>query len=203
MKTLKFEDRESWLQGRLGKITGSRSGDVGIKKNGDYKKGFYELIAEKVAIPDEESVPKNPMDRGTFLEPIALEKFAKETGKKVDGSLVIWTRDDNENIAVSPDGIIGKTEVVETKCLSSASHLEAWITKKIPSEYEDQYIQYFVVNDKLKKLYFAFYDPRIPAKDFFYFTVERKDIEDRIAENLDNQLVMLEQVKTFINELSF
>jgi predicted phage-related endonuclease len=203
MKVIKFEDREAWLAGRLGKVTGSRAGDVGVKKNGDYKKGFYELIAEKVAIPDEEEVPKNPMDRGTYLEPIALERFAKETGKKVDPSLVIWMRDDNENIAVSPDGTIGKTEVVETKCLSSASHLEAWITKKIPAEYEEQYIQYFVVNDKLKKLYFTFYDPRIPAKDFFYFEVDRKDIEDKIAESLDNQMIILEEVQKYIKQLSF
>jgi len=203
MQILKFKNREEWMAGRLGKITGSRAGDVTLKKNGEYKKGFYELIAEKIAVPDVDGVPSNPMDRGTFLEPIALERFAKETGKKVDPSLVIWTRDDNDNIAVSPDGTIGKTEVVECKCLSSASHLEAWITKKIPSEYEEQYIQYFVVNDKLKKLYFVFYDPRIPAKDFFYFTVERKDIKDKIEASLTHQLITLETVEKFINELTF
>jgi predicted phage-related endonuclease len=203
MKTLKFNSREEWMRGRIGKVTGSRAGDVTLKKNGDYKKGFYELIAERVAIPDADGVPANPLERGHYLEPIAIERFTKETGKKVNTDLVIWAREDNENIAVSPDGVIGKTEVIECKSLASASHLEAWIKKAIPSEYEEQYVQYFVVNDKLKKLYFAFYDPRIPAKDFFYFTVNRKDIEDKIKEQLESQREILAKVEEFTNELTF
>jgi hypothetical protein len=50
------------------------------------------------------------MDRGKRLEDEAIERFAKETGKKVNTDLVLWMRDDDENIAVSPDGSIGKTK---------------------------------------------------------------------------------------------
>jgi len=203
MKTLKFNDRESWLQARIGKITGSRLGDIVLKRDGGYKKGFYELISERVAIADEVNVPANPMDRGTFLEPIALERFGKEIKKKVDTSLLMWVRDDDENIAISPDGVIGKTEAVECKCLASASHIEALLTKKIPSEYDFQILQYFIVNDQLKKLYFVFYDPRIPAKDFFYYTINRKDKAKDIKEYLEYEKATVAEVERITNELTY
>jgi len=203
MKILKFEDRESWEEARAGKITGSKLGDITLKRGGGYKKGFYELIAEEVAIPDEEDVPTSPMDRGTYLEPRCLDKFIAETGKKVDASLLMWVREDNEKIVVSPDGVIGKTEAVECKCLNSASHIEAWITKQIPSEYDEQVLQYFVVNDKLEKLYFCFFDPRLPAKDFFYYTVERESIKDKIEETLKFEKEILLKKDEYVAELTF
>src|ERR1700704_2195090 len=105
MKTLKFADREAWLFARRGKITGSRLKDIVVKRGTGRKLGFWELVAEGLGLaPEDESA----MDRGSRLEPEALERFATETKKKLDTSLVIWTRDDDESIAVSPDAFIGK-----------------------------------------------------------------------------------------------
>jgi putative phage-type endonuclease len=199
MKTQTFQNREEWLQARRGKITGTRVKDLIVLRGTGKKKGFYELIAERLAVePDGE----NPMERGSRLEPEAIERFAKETGKEVDTDLVIWTRDDNESIAISPDGAIGKTEAIETKCLSSASHLEAYLTQEVPDEYKYQKIQYFVVNDKLKTLYFAFYDPRILVKDFFFLIIKREDIEDEIKASLEYQEKSLQEVDDIVNKLS-
>ncbi len=203
MKILKFKTEEEWLEERKGKITGSSLADITLKKGGGYKKGFYELIAEKISIEDSEDVPTNPMDRGHYLEPIAMDKFIKSTKKKVDSSLTMWIRDDNENISVSPDGFIGKTEAVEIKCLNSPSHIEAYLTKEIPKEYEFQVLQYFIVNDDLQKLYFCFYDPRIPAKDFFYYIVERKNIKEKVTEYLEFENNTLLEVDKIVSELTF
>jgi predicted phage-related endonuclease len=203
MITKIFETEEDWLKFREGKITGSKLGDITLKRGGGYKKGYYDLIAQKVAIEDEEEVPSDPKERGHYLEPICLERFAKETGKKVDGSLIMWVREDNKNIAYSPDGVISDEEAVECKCLASASHIEAWLTKKVPSEYEEQVLQAFIVNDKLQKLYFCFYDPRIPSKDFFYFTVTREEVKDKVAEMLDFEMITLEEINRIVVELTF
>jgi len=200
MKTFNFATQEEWLNARRGKITGSRLKDIIVKRGNGRKIGFYELIAERIAIAADD---ENPMDRGTRLEEEAIKRFEKETGKKVDTSLVIWTRDDNESIAVSPDGSIGKTEAVEAKCLSSARHIEAWLEKKVPSDYEEQAIQYFIVNEKLKTLHFAFYDNRIPAKDFFIITINREDVTEKIEEYLEYQEQVLEEVNRIVNELTF
>ncbi len=176
MKIQKFSTEDEWLEARRGRVTGTRLKDLIVKRGTAKKMGFYELIAERIALPPD---GENVMDRGKRLEDEAIERFAKETKKKVNNDLVLWYRDDDENIAVSPDGSIGKTEAVEVKCLSSARHIEAWLTKKIPDEYEYQVLQYFIVNDKLKTLYFVFYDPRMP-KDFFYHEVHRKDVLDDV-----------------------
>ncbi len=204
MKTLKFEDREKWLLARRGKITGSRLKDVISKRAGTgKKKGFYELIAERVAIED---ISERPMDRGTRLEEVALARFTEETNKEVDTSLILWTREDNENIAVSPDGIVigsGETEAVEVKCLNSASHIEALITHEIPSEYEDQVLQYFIVNDYLQKVYFVFFDPRMTVKDFFYIEVTRESLGTKIDEFRDYQVSVLTEVEEIVRTLTF
>lgn len=200
MKTLKFKDRESWLEGRRGKITGSRLKDIVVKRGTGFKLGYYELIAERLAIPPSE---EKPMDRGTRLEEEAVTRFEKETGKKVNTSLVIWTRSDNEDIAVSPDGFIGKTEALEGKCLSSARHVEALLTGEIPAEYQEQAIQYFIVNEKLEKLYFCFYDPRLLVKDFFFLEMTRNSVAEKIEEYLEYQKNILARVDAVVNDLTF
>lgn len=200
MQILKFQNRDEWLVARRGRITGSRLKDIIVKRGTGRKIGFYELIAERLAVaPDGE----NPMDRGTRLEEEAMARFIKETGKKVDTSLVIWTRDEDGSIAISPDGFIGETEAVECKCLSTARHIEALLTNGIPADYEDQAIQYFVVNDKLKKLYFVFYDPRIPVKDYFVLEINRKDVKEKIKDYLEYERQVISDVNEIVNSLTF
>src|SRR3990167_3691203 len=156
MRVHNFSDKESWLAFRKGRISGTRLKDIIVKRGTGKKKGYYELIAERLAIePTEEDV----MERGNRLQAEAIERFTKETDKVVSAELVMWTRDDNESIAISPDGTISVTEALEIKCLNSASHLEAYLTQEIPTEYKEQAIQYFIVNDILDTLYLCFYDP--------------------------------------------
>ena len=202
MKTVTYETKEDWFAGRLGKITGSRLKDIVVKRGTGKKKGYYELIAERISIP---ATDENAMARGTRLEGEALEKFCTVTGKDVCTDLVIWSRDDNDSIAISPDGFIGEYEAVEAKCLSSASQVEAYLTRKIPDEYEMQMLQYFIVNDRLQKLYFCFYDPRIIVEKvaFFYLEVNRVDVEDDINTYLAYQKDTLLEIDAIVTELSF
>lgn len=200
MKISKYEDRDTWLEARRGKITGSRLKDIIVKRGTSKKIGFYELIAERLGIPAND---ENAMARGTRLEEEAIARFVKETKKKVNTDLVIWQRDDNESIAISPDGYIGETEAVECKCLSSARHIEAFLTNQVPDEYKDQALQYFIVNDKLKKLYFVFYDPRVLAKDYFTLEIKRKDVQDDITFYLNYQKQILSEVDEIVNKLTF
>lgn len=198
MKIQQFDSEAQWLEARLGKITGTRLKDL-VMRGKSPKIGFYELIAERIAIP---ANGENVMDRGHRLEDDAIQRFAKETGKKVKNELVIWYRDEDENIAISPDGSIGKTEAVEVKCLSSARHLQALLTKEIPDEYEYQVLQYFIVNDKLKTVHFVFYDPRMP-KDFFWIDVNRKDVKAKVEEYLQLERDVLLEIDRIEKELTF
>lgn len=210
MKVVKFDEeaggKEAWLNARLGKITGSRLYDCITLKGTSIKADRWNLVAERLigsqALVDDEKA----IDRGTRLEPEAIARFAKETGKKVDTSLMLWMREDEESIAVSPDGVIGKTAAVEVKCLSAGRHIEAKVTQKIPSGtgYEEQALQYFIVNEKLKVLYFIFYDPRFPAPlDFFYIEMHRKDRQAEIDFWLQAQRDALAWVRDTVNRLTF
>lgn len=199
MITKKFETEEEWLEARRGKISGTKAGNLILKRGEGKKKGYYEILAERVAIPRDQ---ENVMDRGKRLEDLAIERFVEETGKKVDNDLQIWYHDKFPDIIVSPDGTIGKKEAVESKSLSSASHCEAFLTSKIPNEYNEQKIQYFVVNPLLETLYWVFFDPSMP-KDFFYFTIHRQELEKEIAEQLAMEEMVLKDLAEDEKKLTF
>lgn len=246
MKTLKFDDKESWLEARRGKITGTRLAEVvntaGITKDMIVKEleslkievpkgakkeeldallpmesrlkleqllpkklGFYKLIAERISIKRAEG--ETPMDRGVRLEEEAIGLLGKELGKNFDTSLVIWTRDDEPSIAVSPDGFVQEKKKItiagEIKCLASERHIQALIENQIPDEYSEQKIQYFAVNKDLKTLYFGFYDPNLIVKQFFYIKVDRKEIEEEIDAYVERQKQIIKEVNKIVNELTF
>lgn len=206
MRIEQFEDNQSWLNARKGKITGTRLKDL-ISKTNAKKIGFYEIIAENLSISEEDFdgyVPnETAMDRGTRMQTYAIDRFKQETGKKVDETRVIWSRDDEERIALSPDGVISSTEAIETKCLSSARHVEAYLTKEIPGDYEYQKLQYFIVNPKLKTLYFVFYDTRLPSIQYFVIEVHREDIIDEIEIYLKMQKAILKEIDQIMETLTF
>lgn len=201
MKTYNFVDRDSWLEFRKGKITGSKLGDIIVKRGTGKKIGFYELIADRLSVPEPGN--ETPMDRGTRLESEALEKCEGLIAKNIKNDLVMWVSDIDDSIAYSPDGLISKSKVIEVKCLSSAKHLQAYFEKKIPDEYEEQYVQAFIVNEKLVTLYFVFYDPRISAVPLHWIEVNREDIEDKIEQYLEYQKQVLKEVEALVNSLSF
>ncbi len=202
MKIQHFENEEQWLAGRLGKITGTRLKDIVVKRGTGKKIGFYEMIAERISIPVDDG--ESAMDRGHRLQDTALDRFEEMTGKKVDRSLVLWSREDNEAIAISPDGTIegsDNTEAVEVKCLSSARHLEAALTNEVPDEYHYQMLQYFIVNDSLKKLTFAFYDDRLKVRDFFLIEITRESVLAEIEELMIYERTTLKEVDDIVNSL--
>ena len=200
MKTLTFDSREEWLEARRGKITGTVLKDVVTLRGSGKKIGFYQLIADRLGVG---AGDEDPMERGQRLEEEAIAEFQEETGHSVDTSLVIWTRDDNESIAISPDGFIGETEAVEVKCLSSARHIEALLTQKVPSDYEMQILQYFIVNEKLQKVFMVFYDPRLLAKPFFFLTITREEVQEKVDEYLEYEHGILKEVEDIVINLTF
>lgn len=194
---------DEWLAYRRGKISGTMLSDL-YSKRGNRKIGFYELIAERLAIePDDE----NRMDRGLRLEEEAIEAFENKYGKKVE-RVGICAHDDYPEIINSPDGLIknGKkyTEAVEIKCLSSARHLQAVIEDEVPDEFEAQSMQYFIVNPDLQTLYWVFYDPRIASVPLHVIEVYRTENLQAMADKyLQFQLDQLEEVNAIVERLAF
>jgi len=208
MKIIQVEQNSpEWLELRKGKITGSKLKDIVTLKGNGTKIGFYQLIADRLAVENTlEEDEEKEHDRGHRLEDEALALFSEMTGKTVTKG-GMWISEENENIACSPDGSIYEGDIIpeaaEVKCLKSARHIEALITQEIPSEYTAQKIQYFILNEDLQKLYFLFYDPRVTVKPLFWITVNREDIEEEIEFYKDYQNQTLERVNKIVEELSF
>lgn len=203
MKILPLEQRsDEWFEFRKGKISGTMLGDL-YSPRGTRKLGFYELIAERLAIaPDDE----DRMDRGLRLEDEAIAMFEKNTGYKVE-RVGVCQHDKYPDIINSPDGLVkekGKyTIAVEVKCLSSARHLQAIVENKLPPEFESQVIQYFIVNPDLKYLAMVFYDPRILSAPYFVLPITREELGDKPQKFLQFQLDQLANVNEIIERLAF
>lgn len=205
MKVTKFEDKKEWLDARSGKITGSSLKNVLTFRGTEKKVGYWQLIADRLATPKD---GEDPMERGNRLETDAINLFTETTGFKVNTDLVIWSRDDYTNIAISPDGFIeenGKvTQAVEVKCLNSASHIEAIVTNKIPKDYYYQILQYFIVNEDLEQLHFVMYDPRfVPKLQYKAFIVDRASVELDVEKYLAEEKKILDEVNQIVSDLTY
>lgn len=195
---------------RLGKITGSTLKETLNIKEGGTKPGIYRVAAESIigsaAIQEADLSSGQVLERGHRLEGDAIVRFEKETGKKVSRGIIGWERDDDSRMAVSPDGVVGKTEAVEVKCFLSPKHLEALYTRSIPKNtagYEEQKLQYFIVNDKLKKLHYCFYHPDFPAPlDFLCITFTRKELKKEIDRYMALEREAVSRVRDVVNTLT-
>lgn len=139
---------------------------------------------------------------------MALNEFEEHTGIKMDTDCGVWISDESDFLTISPDGAEvtrKKTPEVaaEVKCLKSGLHLQAYFEQKIPTDYVDQSLMYFIVNEKLKVLYFIFYDPRIPSKPLHWIEVNRAEVKDDIDLYKAQLLDKIKRMDEMINKLTF
>lgn len=183
-------------------------------RNGPKKIGFYKLAAERLFDPLDE---EDARGRGQRLEPKAIERYAKETGKIVKIGVGLCVNDDNPNICVSPDALIytparvnGKdvkvcTEAVEAKNFEDGHHLEACWTNKVPQKLMPQVIQYFLTIDELQIVHVVFHTDRTQHKKLQYHVVDvkREDVQyliDYQREFEENALRLIDEI---VSEYAF
>jgi len=214
------QNSDEWFDFREGKITGSTIGKLFAKSRKigemfDTEKPlltFYQKIAERLAIgardvDDEDSV--SAREWGHIHEPEAIAYAAQALGIKREEIVTdfVW-QDDNANFAESPDAyenVEKPTWAIEAKCLSSARHIMAVATNGWPKEYLPQVLNYFLVNDDLKIVYFVMYDPRFvdyPKVQLKIFPISRKDYEYEIEKLRDIREEAEIQIENIIKNLA-
>jgi hypothetical protein len=180
---------------REGKRTGTTIGKIFAKsrKTGEMYDTdkplitFYQKVAERLAegTGDDDGL-ESSRERGKDLEEEAITEAEQKLGLQlIRGN--VWQADD-ENHIESPDAYTKDLKTaVEVKCLSSARHIQAIVENKPPVEYYAEYLNYFLVNDKLKTLYVFLYDPRFYLEHLRTkaFKLERKDMEYEIERMRD------------------
>lgn len=183
--------RDEWKAYRRGKITGTSVGKIfGKSRKADEwftdkpLQGFWEKVAERIALPADETEPA--MERGTRLEDEAVvaacEKLQLDN-YQIDAKL--WQSDDNPQWLCSPDAyenVERPTWAMECKCLSSARHLKQVYENRPDDEFMPQIVNYFLVNPDLKVLYFVLYDPRVCYNNIALkiFKLTRETLSDKI-----------------------
>lgn len=178
-------------------------------KTQEKKIGFYEAIAERLAVPVDDDPEDEYADaRGLRLEEEAATKFSETYNKKLQ-VVGCWQSDENSSIINSPDReVVPKvkdviTEAVEIKCLGSARHIQAIVEDRVPDEFMSQVIQYFIVNDDLEKLYFVFYDDRIKSYPLKVIEVTRESLGNKIERYKQFQLLQIKEIEEIVERLAF
>lgn len=197
MKIIEVEQGSSeWLSFREGKRTGTSIGKLFAKsrKTGemyDTEKPLvtlYQKVAERLAegTGDDDGL-ESSRERGKELEQEAIDCAEEKLNLKlIRGG--VWQADDDENHIESPDAYTKDLKTaVEIKCLSSARHIQAIVEDLPPQEYLAEYYNYFLVNEKLEKLYVFLYDPRfmIEGLTWHAFEIKREDIAYEIERMRD------------------
>lgn len=192
---------DEWFQIRKGKITGTTLKSI-MGTPRARQEAIYEIIAERLTVGIEnETSYENPMERGKRLEPEAIAMFEFVTGKKVSKT-GFCEDDENSSIANSPDGLIEEEDgALEIKCFGGKNYVKMWLTNEIPDEYQAQKIQYFVLNENLKTLYFAGYNPDIPVHPMHIIEVHRADVLDEIEKAREAQVAFLVEVNTILKTI--
>jgi len=126
------------------------------------------------------------MKRGNDLEPTARKMYIEKTGIDIE-EVGFCISIENDYIGLSPDGFTkNRTGAIEIKCPSTKKHVQNIRMDKIPSEYKDQIIMYFLINEKLEWLDFVSYDDRFTAKPIWIKKVIREELEDEIKQASDD-----------------
>ena len=197
MKIIDVEQGSSeWLSFREGKRTGTSIGKMFAKsrKTGEIYDTdkplvtLYQKVAERLAegTGDDDGL-ESSRERGKELEQQAIDCAEEKLKLKLERGGV-WQADDDDNHIESPDAYTVDLKIaVEIKCLSSARHIQAIVEDTPPQEYLAEYYNYFLVNEKLEKLYVFLYDPRffIEGLTWHAFEIKRKDIAYEIERMRD------------------
>ena len=185
-----IQGSSAWFKARLGKISGSRLGDVMRKtKWGEstYKERLrIELAIERITGKSASSItPNKAMLDGIEREPDARALFEAITGKEVK-EVGSFDHPTIVNTSSSPDGLIrGENAVLEIKCPMASTHAKNLMSDTMPKNYVYQ-VQWEIACTESDYAYFASYHPDFPKElRLKWVRVER---DDSVIESLSKEI---------------
>lgn len=197
MKIIDFpQGSAEWLASRAGKVTASRIPDVLAKiakgeaaARRDYR---AQIVAEILTgKPQESGFLNDEMRWGTEQEPFARAAYEVFSDTLVDQvGLVLHPEIDRSG--ASPDGLAGRSGLLEIKCPKTATHLQYMVDGSAPSKYLPQ-MDWQMACTGRDWCDFVSFDPRLPA-DLQLFVVRHPRNDDRIK-------AMEAEVRKFLDDV--
>lgn len=209
---------KEFLDARRATIRGSnaKATEPPLRKGGD-SAGFWQLVGEMLTIPRE--LEELPMRRGHRLENEALDKVSKKLGLEFNIDPQMWQSDTDEAQQISPDGAepgLTPTYAAEIKNLTEGKHFKYLYKARgfegnpidlVPDEqgayYKHQAIQYFVVNELLKTLYFVLHcpDAAYEEHELVIIVINRSDVQGLVTAQDRIQKDTLIKARNIVHEL--
>ena len=217
MKIQQYEKNSpEWLNARAGIITGTKNKDLIVKRGTGKKKGFYQLIADRLLapkpvndfLPEGYDLKEEAHTRGHRLESEAVQKFRELIPTlTIKDECVLCISEENPRLGYSPDALVYADDnvfvepfaTIEVKCLDGANHIEALITKDY-SDFEWQIVQGFIVNPKQQYAYLVFYNPDL-LRPLHYILITREELQEKITQMQEIHELTLTEVEDWTNKI--
>jgi predicted phage-related endonuclease len=190
---------DEWILARLGKLTASRFHEAVARKKGGWADSRYsymlELRWERMSGQQFPRFANDHMRRGTELEPMAREEYARRSKDVVERIVEVgFVRHPIvEDSGASPDGLVGEHGLVEIKCPAPHTHLATLDGAPIKLAYQLQ-MQWTMACTGRKWCDFVSFDPNLG--DPHNLKIIRIDRDDAQIEEMENQAV------EFLHELA-
>ena len=159
-----------WFAARLGRLCGSRAGDMlATIRSGEAaarRDLRTQLVLERITGRSQENGYQNAdMLRGTELEPIALAAYEAQTGRLVEP--IGFCQHDALLAGCSPDGFVDADGAIEIKVPRSANHLSCLRSGGLPKEHLPQVVHLLWITGRAWVDFISF-DPRFPEPLHLY-----------------------------------
>ena len=155
-----------WLSMRLGKVTASRVKDVLTKGRGTAtsktaESYMVELIAELLTGQSKPFFENDAMRWGTETEPQARQMYEVNNGFVTVKEVAFVEL--NDQVGVSPDGLVGDDGLLEIKCPTTATQIKRALSDDYSADYKAQIQMQLWVTGR-KWCDFVSFDPRLDGE---------------------------------------
>lgn len=192
-----------WLAMRLGKVTASKVSDVLSKGRGSAPSKMsetymIELIAEVLIGNSKPFFENDAMRWGTETEPQARAMYAVNNDF-VDVKEVAFV-EHNEQVGISPDGLIGEDGLLEIKCPNTTTQLKRALSDDYSADYKAQIQMQLWVTER-EWCDFLSFDPRLDCEAGYLQQRVFRD-EEYIEEMKTKVYAFVEKMNEIIEQLT-
>lgn len=188
-----------WRNFRVGKVSGSRVGDVmksgrGGAPSATRKNYMMELLCERLTgCPGGADLSRNAaVQRGVELEPLARAAYEVASGLMVVET-GCFSHPKIDRFIASPDGLAGNEGLIECKCPNTATHVATMQSERHDPQYEWQMLAQMACTGR-EWVDFVSFDDRMPeALQYVCYRYDRDEARIRAMES---------EVKAFLEELA-
>ena len=198
-----IQNTPEWFSLRLGQVTGSRVADIVARTKTGYSTSranyLAQLVSERLTCRPGDGYTNAPMQWGIDHEAEARRAYAFRYDMVVELAGFV-SHPTIAKAGASPDGFVGSDGLVEIKCPNTATHIETFVTGKIPAKYEIQMLWQMASTGR-RWCDFVSYDPRLPEAMALFVQRLSYD-EERIAEIEAEVRFFLREVDELVDRLN-